>query len=167
MRSIAQNVEPTISDLVQTIQGYEGYRNREKFRQTERRLKNYLAERLRQVETGLSEFEHRCYQQRKTSNLNSFNRISLSLKMLIQTLQEDASDNNAIATTGIDEAQAAQLEQQDRQLVEQVNILSDEVQSLDDLNGEFEIEEMLNHLYDLLDGINQTLSEREFLMMSD
>lgn len=167
MRSIAQNVEPIVSDLGKTIEGYEGYRNLEKLRQTERRLKSYLANKLRQVETGLSEFEHRCYQKRKTSNLNSFNRISLSLKMLIQTLQEGALDNPTIATTGIDEAQAAQLEQQDRQLVEQVNILSDEVQSLDDLNGEFEIEEMLNHLYDLLDGINQTLSEREFLMMSD
>lgn len=167
MRSIAQNDEPTISDLVQTIQGYEGYRNLEKLRQTERKLKSYLADQLRQVETGLSEFEHRCYQQRKISNLNFFNRISLSLKMLIQTLQEGALDHQTMARTGIDDAQAAQLEQQDRQLVEQVNILSDEVQNLDDLNGELEIEEMLNHLYDLLDGINQTLSEREFLMMSD
>ncbi len=166
MRSIAQSDEPVVNSLAQTIQGYEGYRSAEKSRQTERQLKSYLADKLQQVETNLSGFEHRCYQQRKTTNLNSFNRISLSLKMLIQTLQEAASDH-AIATTELTAARAAQLEQQDQQLVEQVDILSDEVQSLDELDGELEIDEMLNHLYDLLDGINQTLSEREFLMLSD
>lgn len=167
MRTIAQNDEQVVKSLAQTIQGYEGYQTAEKSRQTERQLKSYLADKLQQVEIELSGFEHRCYQQRKTTNLNSFNRISLSLKMLIQTLQEAASNSHAIAMTELTRVRAAQLEQQDQQLVEQVDILSDEVRSLDELDGELEIDEMLNHLYDLLDGINQTLSEREFLMLSD
>ena len=35
------------------------------------------------------------------------------------------------------------------------------------LVSEYEIDQMLNHFYDLLDGVNQTMSEREFLLISE
>ncbi len=167
MTSIAQRYETRDHNLARMIQGYEGYESADQSLHTEQRLKSYLADQLRRVEINLSQFEHRCYQQRKLSNLNSFNRISLSLKMLIQSLQEAATNHQAIPAPALHPSRAMQLEQQDQHLVEQVTILSDEIESLDELDGEFEIDEMLNHLYDLLDGINQTLSEREFLMMND
>jgi hypothetical protein len=49
----------------------------------------------------------------------------------------------------------------------QVDILVDEVKELDNINGEYEIDEILNHFYDLIDGLNQILSERAFLIMSE
>ena len=88
--------------------------------------------------------------------------------MLIQSLIESSSNENSFFTQSeISHDKISQLYEYDVQLVNQVDILLDEVQELDNINGAYEVDEMLNHFYDLLDGINQTMSEREFLLVGE
>lgn len=168
MRNIAQANDSLENDLLNSISGYSGYEVSEIRRKTDRRLREFLSEKLQRIEKDLSQFEHRFYQQHKNANLNPFHRISLSLKMLIQSLIESSATNNHFFTQSkIDQEKITQLYEYDVQLVNQIDILVDEIKELDNLNGEFEIDEILNHFYDLIDGINQNLSEREFLIMSE
>lgn len=168
MTGVAQPNESLENDLTQSISGYLGYDIPDTRNKTDSKLKEFLAKKLQQVEKDLSRFEHQVYQQHKAANLNPFHRISLSLKMLIQSLIESSSnDNSRFTQTKLDPDKISQINEHDVQLVSQVDILLDEVQELDNINGEYEIDQVLNHFYDLLDGVNQTMSEREFLLMSE
>jgi hypothetical protein len=165
---MTQATESFDKNLLNSISGYLGYNVPDTRRKTDTILKEFLSERLQQVEKDLSQFEHRFYQQHKTASLNPFHRISLSLKMLIQSLVERSSNDNSFFTQSkINPEKISQLYEYDTQLVSQVDILLDEVKDLDNLNGEYEIDEMLNHFYDLIDGVNQIFSEREFVIMSE
>ncbi len=168
MRSIAQTSDSLENDLTNSISGYSGYKVPETRRKTDERLREFLSEKLQRIEKDLSLFEHRYYQKNKNANLSPFNRISLSLKMLIQMLTElSPNENHFFTQSKINQDKIIQLYEYDIQLMNQIDILVDEVKELDNINGEYEIDEMLNHFYDLIDGLNQTLSEREFLIMSD
>lgn len=168
MRSVAQANEPLENDLLNSISGYSGYQVPQARRKTDRCLREFLSEKLHRIEKDLSRIEHRFYQQNKNASLNPFHRISLSLKLLIQSLIESFTNNNQFFNRSkIDPDKITQLNDYDVQLVNQVNILVDEVKELDNLEAEFEIDEMLNHFYDLIDRINQILSERNFLIMSE
>ncbi len=168
MRSIGETKESLTNDLTNLISGYTGYNMPGTRHKTDKKLKEFLSDRLQQVERDLSRYEHRFYQEHKTANLAPFHRISLSLKMLIQSLIESSSNEKSFFTQSeISHDKISQLYEYDVQLVNQVDILLDEVQELDNINGEYEVDEMLNHFYDLLDGVNQTMSEREFLLMSE
>ena len=168
MKNIAQTNESLGNDLLRSISGYVGYQAPDARRKTDRRLREVLSEKLQQIEKDLSQFEHRFYQQNKSADLNPFHRISLSLKMLIQSLIETGTNNNQFFNQSkIDPDKITQLNDYDVQLVNQIDILVDEVKELDSIDGEYEIDEMLNHFYDLIDGINQILSERDFLIMSE
>jgi hypothetical protein len=168
MTYVAQTTESLENDLTHSISGYLGYDNADNRQKTNRKLKEFLSQKLQQVEINLSRFEHQVYQQYETANLNPFHRISLSLKMLIQSLSETSPDNDQFfSDKEVNSDKISQLHEYDGQLVNQVEILLDEAQDLDNINGEYEIDQMLNHVYDLLDGVNQTMSEREFLIMSE
>jgi len=168
MTGIAQTTESLEKDLTHLVSGYIGYDIPGTRRKTDRKLKEFLSKKLQQVERDLSRFEHQVYQEHKTVNMNPFHRISLSLKMLIQSLIEPSSNDNQFFTQlQISPDKISQLYECDVQLVNQIDILLDEVKELDSINGEHEIDEILNYFYDLLDGVNQTMSEREFLIMSE
>lgn len=168
MISTAQMTESLENDLINSIGGYSGYKLPADRNKTDKRLREFLSEKLNQIEKDLSQFEHRFYQKNKNASLNPFHRISLSLNILIQSLLENSSNENLFFTQSkINHDKILQLYEFDVQLVNQVDILFDEVKELDNINGEYEIGEMLNHFYDLIDGVNQILSEREFLILSE
>lgn len=168
MRSITQTNESLENDLSNSIKGYNGYKIPADRSQSDKRLREFLSEKLQQVEIDLSQFEHRFYQNNKSANLSPFHRISLSLKMLIQSaIEPSPNDNHFFAQSKIMEDKITQLYEYDIQLVNQVDILIEEVKELENINGEYEIDEILNHFYDLIDGVNQILSERDFLIMSE
>ena len=168
MTSMKETTESMTNDLSNLISGYMGYYVPGTRRQTDEKLKQFLSDKLQQVEKDLSRFEHLFYQEHKTANLNPFHRISLSLRMLIQSLLESSANDNPFFTQSkVNPDKISQLHEYDVQLVNQVDILLDEVQELDNIDGEYEVDEMLYHFYDLLDGVNQTMSEREFLLMSE
>jgi len=168
MRSLTQTNESLANDLNNLIKGYNGYKVPADRSQSDKRLREFLADKLQQVEIDLSQLEHRFYQNNKSANLSPFHRISLSLKMLIQSAIEPAPNNNHFfAQSKSTDDKITQLYEYDIQLVNQVDILTDEVKELENINGEYEIDQILNHFYDLIDGVNQILSEREFLIMSE
>ena len=168
MSSIAQPTEPLQNDLTNSIDGYNGYQIPEARSKSDKRLREFLSKRLQQIEKDFSNFEHRYYQKNKSARLDIFSKISLSLKMLIQSLLQPSLDmDQFFRRSRIHPDTLAQLYEYDIQLKNQVDILIDEVSELESINGECEVEDMMNHLYDLIDGANQTLSEREFLMMGE
>ncbi len=168
MGSITQTNVLSEKDLRNSIKGYNGYEVPADRGESDKSLREFLSERLQQVEKALSSFEHSFYQNYKSANLSPFHRISLGLKMLIQsTILPLINNNNFFSTSKIAEDKIVQLNEYDIQLVNQVNILNDEIAALESINGEHEIDEILNHFYDLIDGANQILSEREFLIMSE
>jgi len=168
MESVTRNNESLKNDLINSISGYEGYGIQKSRCQSDRRLREFLSEKLLQIEKNLSDFEHHYYQHHKNANLDPFHRISLSLRMLIQSIKEPSSNESQFfSQSKVEQGKVSQLYEYDIQLKNQVDILAEEAKELNDINGEFEVEDMLNHLYDLIDGANQTLSEREFLMMSE
>jgi len=168
MRSITQSTEPLPNDLYNSIHGYNGYKTPETRNMSDKRLREFLSEKLQQIEKDLSTFEHRFYQRNKGAKLDIFHRISLSLKMLIQSFIEPSCNADQFFNrSSINQETLTQLYEYDVQLKNQIDILMDEVNELDFIDGEYEIEDMMNHLYDLIDGANQTLSERAFLMMGE
>jgi len=168
MRSIAQPTEPLPNDLTNSIDGYKGYQIPEARSKSDKRLRDYVSKKLQTIEKEFSTFEHRYYQQNKSARLDIFSRISLSLKMLIQSLVQPSFDfDQFFQRPTIHPDTLAQLYEYDIQLKNQVDILIEEVKELESTDGEYGIEDTMNHLYDLIDGANQTMSEREFLMMGE
>ncbi len=168
MRNLAQSTKSLANDLIKSITGYDGYEIPKIRNKTDKRLREFLSEKLQQIEKDLSRVEHRLYQNKSNVNMDTFHRIALSLKMLNQSLVDTSCNENYFFTqTKINPDKISQLYEYDFHLVNQVDILVEEVNELDNIDGEYEIEDMLNHLYDLIDGANQTLSEREFLIMSE
>jgi len=168
MRSITPPDVPVQNNLANVISGYLGYQVPETRRMSDKRLREFLTQKLEQIEKDFSAFEHRYYQKNRGARLDIFNRISLSLKMLIQSLvQPSFNADQFFNRSGVHSDMLAQLYDYDIQLKNQIDILIDEINELDSIDGEYEIEEMMNHLYDLIDGANQILSEREFLMMDE
>lgn len=168
MRSIAQSTEPLQKDLTNTIDGYSGYQNPETRSKSDKRLREFLSKELNQIEKDFSAFEHRYYQKNKDARLDIFSKISLSLRMLIQSIIQPSFEMaQFFKRPNIHPDTLAQLYEYDVQLKNQVDILIEEISQLESTDGEYGIEDVMNHLYDLIDGANQTLSEREFLMMGD
>jgi hypothetical protein len=98
MRSIAQTTDSLENNLTNSISGYCGYKVPETRHKTDKRLREFISEKLQRIEKDLSLFEHRFYQKNKNADLNPFHRISLSLKMLIQMLMEPSSNENHFFT---------------------------------------------------------------------
>lgn len=168
MRSIAQATEPLKNDLANAIDGYLGYQIPEARSKSDKRLREFLSKKLNQVEKDFSAFEHRYYQKNRDARLDIFSKISLSLRMLIQSLIQPSFEmDQFFKQPNINPDTLAQLYEYDVQLKNQVDILIEEITELESTDGEHGIEDVMNHLYDLIDGANQTLSEREFLMMGE
>ena len=49
--------------------------------------------------------------------------------------------------------------------MEHLQILEDEITHLPDQFSEHELPDLLAHVYDLIDGFNQSLTEREFIFL--
>lgn len=166
MRSLTQPRETFENDLATSISGYGGYQIANDRSKTDRRLREFLSEKLKQIERDLSLFGLKIHQHKNNAFFEPFDRIALSLKVLIQSLENPTYLQAAFFNQKpIDPLKLSQLYEQEMQLVNQVGILVEEVRNLDTITDEYEIEDILNYLFDLIDGVNQTMSEREFLIL--
>lgn len=166
MRSLAQSSATFENDLAASIGGYDGYQIANDRSKTDRRLREFLSEKLKQIERDLSLFGLKIHQHKNNAFFEPFDRIALSLKVLIQSLENPTYLQAAFFNQKpIDPFELSQLYEQEMQLVNQVGILVEEVRNLDTITDEYEIEDILNYLFDLIDGVNQTMSEREFLIL--
>jgi len=165
MKSNEHSTNSVEEELRKTIKGYQGYTPPEKRNKTDKNLRNFILTQLKSIDNQLLKFEKQIGDQNHNGILN---RVSSSLKTIIDSLQNPCYANQPFfSDSKINPGVLAQLYEYDTQLKEQIEILEDEAKLVPEIGNDNEIKEFLNHLFDLIDGVNQTLTEREFLIMSE
>ncbi|MDZ7333293.1 MAG: hypothetical protein ONB31_15065 [candidate division KSB1 bacterium] len=163
MRSTQLFVEPALPGL----DVYDGYQVIQERRTTDQRLRKFLNEKLDRLEKQFARFGFQLRQHGSHNSFELFDRIVLSLKMLSQSLIDPAYNSGPFFKKNVNPAKLHQIVEYDQHLASQIDVLLDEAQHLEQMADDEEIEEVLNHLYDLIDGVNQTWSEREFLILDE
>jgi hypothetical protein len=160
--------ESTQNELSKAIKGYQDYSIPEQRDKTDQNLRNFLKTKLDFINQLLPEIQKRTQQLFGHNVVDAFKRVDSGVKLLLEPLQNPCySDQPFFKKANLRPENLTQLYDHDFQLKEQVEILEDEFKQLETIKDESELLEILNHLYDLTDGLNQTLTEREFLFMGD
>ena len=155
-------------ELIRSIKGYQGYSSTEHRTKTDQKFRNFLLTKLNSTNQRLPEFEKRIKNIVTPDISESLKRIRSGINMLTSPLKNPCYiDQLFFKKDRISDEKLSQLYKYDIQIIEQVEIFEDEIKQLDTENDDQEITQILNHLYDLTDGLNQAITEREFLIMSD
>jgi len=165
MKSNFQSAEILENDLMKTIRGYSGYQVAKAREKTDRRLREFFSEQLKKVEKQISDYNKNIEQNNNETFQETFNKVSSTLRTVLQSLQNPVYQISVPAK--IYPGTLHQLYEYEIQLKNQVEIFSEEVQELKNIDFETEGSDFMNHLFDLIDGINQTMSERELLIMGE
>ena len=160
--------ESTKNELSKAIKGYQDYSPPEQRDKTDQNLRKFLKTKLDFVNQLLPEIEKRTKSSKEQNVIDAFKRFDSGIQMLLKSLQNPCYvEQSFFRKANLRSENLRQLYDHDFQLKEQVEILEDEFKQLETNKDESELLEILNHLYDLTDGLNQTLTEREFLFMGD
>ncbi len=168
MRNFDQSAESNRDELARVIKGYQGYSSPKHRIKTDQAFRIFLLQQLNSANKRLPQFEKLIQNLASQGNVDPLKRIRSTVKMLINSLENPCySDQAFFSKEDISPEKLSQLYIYDLQLKGQVEILEDELEQLDADIEDQEITDILNHLYDLTDGLNQALTEREFLIMGD
>ena len=168
MRSLAQSTTSFENAIVKSIEGYDGYQSPNARSVTDNRLRDYLTNSLNKIQQELSRLEPKMSQDEHHEFSEAFHRLVSSLKIVIQSMRNPSYSNSSFfRKPKLNPNILTQIYDFDSRLVDQIDIFFDELEALNQSGDESEIEDILNHLFDLIDGANQTLSEREFLILAD
>lgn len=167
MKSANQIVDPVSTELARAIRGYDGYQAIQERRSNDQRLREFLNGKLGRLEKQFTQLGFWLRQQAEHTSFELFDRIVLSLKMLSQSLINPAYNSGAFFRKNINPAKLNQIVEYDQHLASQIDVLLDEASNVEQTADNEDVEEILNHLYDLIDGLNQTWSEREFLILDE
>ena len=168
MGNFDRSAESIKAELARAIKGYKNYSAPEDRKKTDQNLRKFLLTKLDSANRKLPEFEKLTQSRTDKAITDVFKRVVSGLSMLVSSLHNPCYVDQAFfAKANLSSDNLSQLYDHDRQLKEQVEIFEDEFKQLDANYDDQELAEFLNHLYDLTDGLNQTLTEREFLFMSD
>jgi len=160
--------DPEVEEIIKIIQDYKGYQSVEIRSITDEAVRNYLAEKLNQIAVLLSDAEHHIEKDEDNNLREIFDHVTSGLKTIIESLHNPCYiKNDFFSTTQRNAFKFSQLTSYDMQSIVQVEILNDESSQITDAGDDGELEDILNHLYDLIDGLNQTLTEREFVIMGE
>ena len=166
MNQQTQGIELMENNLVGSIRGYNGYQNAKYRKKSDKCLREYVSNKLKQMQKSISNFELKIQKFDNQSHKETLHQVTSSLEIVLNSLLKPSYINthffndNSIKTDKLN-----QLYEYDISLKNYLEIFSDEVKELESIEDDFELDEFLNHLFDLIDGLNQTLSEREFLIM--
>ena len=168
MQNFDQSAESNRDELAHAIKGYQGYSSPKHRIKTDQIFRNFLLKRLNTINKRLPQFEKLIQNLANQDNSDPLKRIHSTVKMLINSLESPCSSDQAFfSKKDISPEKLSQLYVYDLQLKDQVEILGDELEQHDVDAEDQEITDILNHLYDLTDGLNQALTEREFLIMGE
>ena len=168
MGNFDRSVELTKEELARAIKGYQDYSTSEDRKKTDQNLRKFLLTKLDSANRNLPEFEKLTQNKANKAIYEAYKRVVSGLSMLLNSLQNPCYIDQAFfVKANLRSDNLSELYDYDRQLKEQVEIFEDEFKELDTNFDDQELAEFLNHLYDLTDGLNQTLTEREFLFMGD
>lgn len=167
MRSANLMADPAATELAQAIHGYDGYRAIQERRSNDLRLREFLNSKLNLLEEQITQLGFWLRHQANHNSFEIFDRIVLSLKMLAQSLTNPAYNSGSFFRQPISSARLNQIVEYDQHLASQIDVLLDETRNIEQTANDEDVEEILNHLYDLIDGVNQIWSEREFLILDE
>lgn len=168
MKSSAHAAESAEEMLVKSIRGYDGYQLPDARSATDNHLRDYLTDSLNNINQEITRLEPRLSQYDNHGLLETFHRLVASIAITMQSLKHPIYHNSSFfKQPNLNSDFLAQIYDFDLQMVEKVGIFRDEIEILNQANEACEVEDMLNHLFDLIDGVNQNMSEREFLILAD
>jgi len=156
-----------IAELTKTINGYEGYHTPKNRDKTDEKFREFLSSKLDSIAERLSRIEEQ-FQSSGKNHKEFLHQAIASLKTIIYSLKNPCYCNHAFFSQPVlSSEKIAQLYDYDFQIKEQIEILDEESSQLILDNNDTELNDMLNHLYDVIDGVNQSLTEREFVIMGN
>ncbi|MCI0496621.1 hypothetical protein L0Z72_16585 [candidate division KSB1 bacterium] len=168
MRSLAHSTASFENAIIESIEGYDGYQSPTVRSMTDNRLRDYLKNSLQKIQQDLSRLEPKMSQYENHEYSETFQRLISGLKIIIQSMNNPSYNNaNFFRRSNLNPGILSQIYDFDSHLVDQVAIFLDELAALNQSGDESEIGDILNHLFDLIDRVNQTMSEREFLILAD
>ena len=168
MRSLAQSTTSFENAIVKSIEGYDGYQSPNARSVTDRRLRDYLTNSLKNIQQELTRLEPKINQDKHHEISEAFHHLISSLKIIIQSMRNPSYSNSSFfRKVKLSPGVLNQIYDFDSHLVDQVDIFLDELNALNQTGDDSEIEDILKHLFDLIDRLNQTVSEREFLILAD
>jgi len=163
------NVETSEKEaLKKAIAGYQGYEKPEQRDSTDKSFRTFLLSQLNLITERLVSVEKQFVKKSSSKRKDLIHHVMISLRTIADSLQNPCYCHHAFfSRKNLSQHNFRRLYKYDSQLLEQVEILAEESNQFSEKGDEFEAEEILNHLYDLIDGINQSLTEREFVIMGE
>lgn len=154
--------------LQRAIPGYVGYHDPEVRIVTDQRLRTFLGEYLEKAEKELLQIRNG-FQSGETEGISAWaQRTRRQLGTVHENLSESAGDEiQLFSSERLPTDLLEKLYNYDFALLEQARTLSDELAHRLRLEKTAEdIEDFFRHIGDLIDGLNQNLLERDFLLSS-
>ena len=151
--------------ICEKVPNYVGYAKKEDVTLSDREIRHYL---LRQTDGIKNSFAQLWELHSDEDNFphEIAKNINLSFAALKDTLRNPCyCSNGKITSANIAGEQTEKIVEYDQQLIEHIDILKEEINHLQDDIQSDQIGDQLNIIYDLIDGFNQLLSEREFLFL--
>lgn len=154
--------------LTTAIGGYLGYEKPDQRDDTDKNFRQFLTSQLNSISERLVAVEKQFLKNGKGKRRDVIQHVKTSLQTIIDSLQNPCYCNHEFfARKNIGQRNLVRLYDYDSQLMEHVEILAEESNQFTEKVDEFEANEILKHLYDLIDGLNQSLTEREFVIMGE
>ncbi|NOZ62792.1 MAG: hypothetical protein GXO74_14060 [Calditrichaeota bacterium] len=162
---ISAAADPVLT-LNKEIPGYSGYQNRNDLDNSDNQLRRYLSDKLRLATSQFNEKKDQLLSSGRENYREMISNILQSMDAVAESLKNPCyCSQGKIANNRLTQQQIDQLHDHDSKLVEQMLILEDEFTHLPDQFAEHELPDLLAHIYDLIDGFNQSLTEREFIFL--
>ncbi len=147
---------------------YSGYQDRKNLNKSDKQLRIYLWEKLNAIASQFDKRKNQILSVCHNDCRETVENISQSLIALQETLRNPCYCNQGkIVKEKLTQHQIAQLHDYDSQLMEHIQILEEEINFLPEEIHQDEISDILAHIYDLIDGFNQYLTEREIVFLGE
>jgi len=168
MGSFTQSTESIEDALIKSISGYDGYQSPDVRMKTDNRIRDYLASSLKKIQQELSRLEPKMKQYKSHGYLETIQHLASILKTIIHSMMNPSYNNSGFfRKLKLNPVVINQLYDFDSHLVDQIDIALDDLEVLNQTDDEAEIGNILNYLFDLVDGVSQAMSEREFLILGE
>ena len=152
-------------DLSEIIPDYTGYERREARKKSDTSFRNALTEKMNHTHAALEKLNHQFKKQGKQDLAQTISKVQVQLATVTQNLQDPAYSDTEFFERELLPEGLRKIHNYDRAMTEQAQTLFEEVNELDRMqSSEQELSDILNHLLDVIDGFNQNLIEREFVI---
>jgi hypothetical protein len=167
MKNFDQSFELIIEKLSTIIKDYAGYSTPTVLGKTDQNLRNFLKEKLHAIWQQFPEIIKINQSSADSKIKDNYARVISGIELLLNSLENPChADKTFFKNINEQPDILLQIYNFDQQLVEQTEIMSDELAQLSNGFDQNELGEILYHFYDQTDGINQLLTEREFLFVN-